>query len=215
MLMILVAIALPVMSPAGELPKGILLNLDFEHIENGVIPNKTLYPLHVPIGELETKIQQDRSVLLFREGQGLVIPHSSLLDPDGSEWIAIIRTYAITDGIVMSQGDDESGYIIFIDHGALRAAIRINGSLHILQESAASGITDCRNKWITTELRIKPDAAFLSLNRKRAASIKLPAPLIGTNQRITIGEHQPSDPKAPASPNGFTGAISSFKILRQ
>ena len=68
----------------NPLPRGLMLNLDFQKIENGLIPNKTLYPLYVPICDLDTAPNNSGRVLLMIEaGQGFDIPHSSLLDPDG------------------------------------------------------------------------------------------------------------------------------------
>jgi len=153
---------------AGDtLPKGPMINLDFERIENGLIPSKTLFPLYVPIGELGTKTSNDRTLLFLDKGQGLDIPHSSMLDPDGSAWVAIIRVFAVTDGMVMSQGNDEKGYAIYIKDGAVQAAIPLKGK-------------DCR---------------------------------------IRIGEHKtlpaPLSRSKTATLAGFTGAISSLKILRQ
>jgi hypothetical protein len=211
--------ALAVAERACPLPKGLMLNLDFQQIKDGLIPNKTLYPLYVPLAGLDTLLEQNRSVLAIMNGQHLDIPHSSLLDPDGSEWIATVRVFALSDGIVMAQGNDENGFVIYIKDGAAHAAIRTLHSTATLTESKAKGITDCLNKWITIELSIKPETATLLLNRARVAGVLLQAPLSGDNHRIRIGEHStlpaPLQFNATATPAGFTGAISSIKLLRQ
>ena len=190
-----------------------------QDIQEGLIPNKTLYPLYVPLGELGTENVNNRTILTLQEGQSLDIPHSSLLDPDGSEWITSIRIFALTDGLVLSQGTGEKGYAIYIKDGEVHVAIRTNHSTVILKESSENGITDGLNKWITIEVRIKPETAILSLNRARVAIRLLPTPLRGENFRIRIGEHKelpaPLRRKQGASPSGFTGAIRSLKIIRQ
>ncbi len=201
------------------LPKGLMLNLDFNQVEEGLIRNKTLYPLDVPLGDLGIIPIHNRKVLGILQGQHLDIPHSSLLDPDGSEWITTIRIYAQTNGIVLSQGNDESGYTIYLKEGAVHAAIRTGHSAVILKESRRNGITHCLNTWVTIELRMKPDSAILSLNRHRVALIPLPSPLIGENHRIRMGEHKKPpialQHNTTLSTSGFSGAVSSLKILRQ
>lgn len=207
-------------TPAGDPPpKGLMLNLDFQRIESGLIPSKTLFPLHVPMGELSTGTFDDRTMLMFEEGQGLDIPHSSLLDPDGSAWVAIIRVFALTDGMVMSQGDDKKGYAIYIKDGAVQAAIHTGHSTIFLKERPENGITPCLNKWVTIELKLNSDSAILILNRAHVALVPLQAPLNGKDYRIRIGEHEalpaPLSRSKTATPTGFTGAISSLKLVRQ
>jgi hypothetical protein len=192
----------------SDLPQGIILNLDLQHIHNGLIPNKTLYPLYVPLGELRTRTFHNRTVLEVKKGQGLEIPHSSLLDPDGRGWVATIRIFAKEDGNLLSQSNGEQGYVIQINDGAVQATIQTGEATVVLQESAENGITDCRNKWITIDLQILPEMAILSLNRARVAVIPLTTPLSGKELRIHLGE----PPNQPGS--GFFGAISSLKILR-
>jgi hypothetical protein len=204
---------------SAPLPKGLMLNLDLQHIEGGLIPNKTLYPLYVPMGELGTETFYQRKLLTFRQGQGLDIPHSALLDPDGSEWIITVRVFALTDGIILSQGDEEKGYAIYMKDGVIHAAIRTNHASITLSELPENGITDYLKEWVTIELKIKPDMAVLSLNRNRAALVPLDLPLSGKNHKIRLGAH-PDLPAAlnhntTATPTGFTGAVSSLKLLRQ
>ena len=212
--------AIAIGTQAGDPPpKGLMLNLDFERIEDGLIPSKTLFPLYVPTGEIDTEIFDNRTALIFNEGQGLDIPHSSLLDPDGSEWIAIIRVFALADGMVMSQGDDEKGYAIYIKDGAIQVALHTGHSTIILKERPENGITHCLDKWVTIELKINSDTALLVLNRAHAALIPLQAPLNGKDYRIRLGAHKTLP--APLRRNkttvltGFTGAIGSLKFVRQ
>jgi hypothetical protein len=206
-------------SAGAALPKGIMLNLDFQQIKDGVIPNKSLYPLHVPIGNLGTNLSNNRTVLILEEGQGLDIPHSTLLDPDGSGWIASIRVFALTDGLVMSQSDDERGYAIYIKDGRIEVAVQTGHSTVYLTEMEESGLTPCINTWVSIELIIKQDHALLILNRAHVALIPLDGPLTGSDARIRIGQHDklpaPLSRNQSFSPEGFTGAISSVKILRQ
>ncbi|MEN7972621.1 MAG: LamG domain-containing protein [Verrucomicrobiota bacterium] len=204
----------------APLPKGLMLNLDFRKAENGVIPSKALYPLHVPMEDLYIMTNHEHRVFLMLESeQGLDIPHSSLLDPDGSGWVATIRIFALSEGIVMSQGDDSEGYAIYIKDGVVHATINTGTSTITLRENPRNGITKCLNKWVTVELKIKPDMATLILNRAHAAAVPLQMPLTGKNHRIRIGEHKtlpaPLRYNKAATTTGFTGAISSFKLLRQ
>ncbi len=212
------AMAIGAQATASQ-PKGLMLNLDFQRIENGLIPSKTLYPLYVPMGDLSTATVDTRTLLVFDEGQGLDIPHSSLLDPDGGGWVATIRVFALTDGMVMSQGDDEKGYAVYIKDGAVHVAIRTGFSMVILKERPENGITHCLNRWVAIEVKIKPDMAILVLNRARVALAPLQTPLGGKDYYIRIGEHKTLPAllrrDATATTIGFTGAISSLKLLRQ
>lgn len=200
-------------------PKGLMLNLDFQQTREGLIPSKTLYPLHVPQGELGLELFNSRKMLAFQYGQGLSIPHSTLLDPDGSEWIVTIRVFPLTNGLILSQGNDEHGLAIYLSDGAVQAAVRTKNSALTLKESASRGISNYIKRWVTIELRIKDNVAYLSLNRRRVAMVPLDAPLDGENMRIRMGSHNklPSvlKNKPGAQPDGFTGAISSLKVLRQ
>lgn len=219
LLFILSTITWVCIARAQPVPKGLILNLDFQNIQEGLIPNKTLYPLYVPLGELGVETLQNRTILTLQNGQGLDIPHSSLLDPDGGEWITSIRIFALTDGLVMSQGNDEKGYAIYIKDGVVHVAIRTNHSTVTLTERPENGITHCLKKWITIEVRIKPETAILILNRSRVAITLLPEPFRGENYQIRIGEHkelpEPLLHSKTATPTGFTGAIGSLKITRQ
>ncbi len=210
---------MPTYSTEQPLPKGLMLNLDFQNIQSGIIPSKTLYPLYVPLGDLSLISIHNRNVLGMSDGQFLDIPHCSLLNPDGNEWIITIRIYAQTNGIVISQGNTEKGYTIYLKDGAVQVAVRTGHSTVILQESPSRGITHCLKTWVTIELKIRPESATLSLNRSRVALINLQEPLSGKNYRIRIGEQQelPSSlgHHATVSSSGFTGAISSLKIMRQ
>jgi hypothetical protein len=203
----------------GPQPKGIMLNLDFQQIKDGLIPSKTLYPLVVPQGELTTELASGRTVLMMQPGQHLDIPHSLLLDPDGSEWIASIRVFVLSDGIVLSQGDNKTGYAIYIKDGAVHAAVRTGQSAVLLEEPMENGITDYTNKWVTIELRISAEMASLKLNRARVSIVPLQAPLKGSDQWIRIGTHD-TLPLAlrynpDATTDGFSGAIASVKLIRQ
>jgi hypothetical protein len=203
----------------ASLPKGLMLNLDFNGIENGLIPSRALYPLHVPLGDLGTSTFNGRTVLVVEEGQGLGFPHSTLLDPDGSEWVAMMRVFATTDGIVMSQSNDEHGYVIFIKNGAVHASVQTGHSALLLSERPENGITECLNKWVSIEVKINSDTAMLIINRAYVGLIPLQEPLIAENCRIRIGQHDtlpaPMIRNDSVTAKGFIGAISSFKILRQ
>lgn len=212
------AAALALAGQTSPRPKGIMLNLDFQSIVDGLITSKTLYPLHVPLNGLETEPFGNRAALTLQAGRHLDIPHSSLLDPDGSEWIAIVRIFARTDGIVMSQAGDEKGYAIYVQDGRIRAAVRTGHSAIVLAGDNAAG-SSCLNKWTTIELRIKPDMATLNLNRALVAAAPLQEALQGSDLFIRIGTHDPLpaplEHNPTATPDGFSGAIGSLKILRQ
>ncbi|MEA2067813.1 MAG: hypothetical protein U9P12_01315 [Verrucomicrobiota bacterium] len=202
-----------------DLPVGLMLNLDFEEAKEGLIPSKALYPLYVPQGDLGIEWFNNRNLLAFQQGQGLDIPHSSLLNPDGREWIVTVRAFVLTDGLILSQGNDTHGYAIYLVDNTVRATLRSGNTALTLKERKDRGISKYRKKWVSIELRIKQDKAYLSLNRKRIAVIPLDTPLQGENMHIRLGNHQTLPPvlagKPGMEPTGFTGAISSLKIIRQ
>lgn len=202
-----------------SLPKGLMLNLDFQNIQNGLIPSKTLYPLYVPQGKLETETVNARNMLVFKKGQGLDIPHCSLLDPDGTSWVASLRVYALTDGIIMAQYNEESGYVIYLKDGVVHVTILSGHSAITLTERPNRGIGRVFKKQVTIELKISPDSALLVLNRNQVAYAPLQKPLAGENHQIRLGAHAavplPLKRNPAATTTGFTGGINSFKILRQ
>ena len=206
--------------PAGEpLPSGILLNLDFQNVKDGLIPNKALYPLYVPLQKLQIGEVNYRKTLIIDKGQGLDIPHSSLLDPDGTAWVASVQVLAITDGIILSQCNADSGYVIYIKDGIVHATVLSGQTAVTLREQAVGGIGSILNKKVTIDLKIRRDSALLVLNRNRVALASLQQPLAGSNLWIRIGE--PSTLPTPLKHNpaaaisGFTGHVTSLKILRQ
>ena len=160
--------------------------------------------------------EEDKRLLrLIPNGAGL-----TLLDPDGSGWIASIRVFALTDGMVMSQSDDERGYAIYIKDGKIEVAVQTGHSTVILKENPKNGLTiPCLNTWVSIELIIKQDNALLILNRAHVAMIPLDKPLTGTDARIRIGQHDKLPAPLSRNPSfsleGFSGAISSVKVLRQ
>lgn len=196
-----------------------MLNLDLAQTQNGLIPNKTLYPLHVPLGGLKTKTIGKRRVLDFQPGQGLDIPHSSLLDPNEKGWVMLTRIRALTDGIVLSQHNSKVGYTIYIKDGSIHAAVKTADSSFVLKESADYGITHCHGKWVSIELRIQPDRIWLGIDRRRVAEAPLENPLKGNDLRIRLGQqrHLPTSLQLlpDASPDGFAGAMASLKMVRQ
>ncbi len=198
-------------------PTGMMLNLDLQNIEAGLIPSKTLYPLHVPLGGLETKTVNGREILILRKGQGFDIPHSSLLDPDGSEWVATIRVFLKSDGIILSQSNGQTGYVIYSKDGEIHVAIQTGGSTVLLKEDPKKSTTQYLGKWVTIDLRIQPEQAILNLNRARVATVPLPSPLSGKECKIRIGEHPtlPAPLQGDTTTAGATGAIGSLKIVRQ
>lgn len=205
----------------SPLPQGLMLNLDFEGAKDGLIPNKTLFPLHIPQGDLGIETVQGRNMLAFQAGQGLEIPHSSLLDPDGREWIVTVRVFALSDGLILSQDDGDQGYAIYLKNGAAEAVIRSGPVAMVLKEPESRGTTKCLKAWVTIELQIRPESAVLNINRTSfpQARVPLQEPLRGDDMRIRLGEHRELPAvlknKPGMEPTGFTGAIGSLKILRQ
>jgi hypothetical protein len=204
---------------ASSLPKGVMLNLDFQNIENGLIPNKTLYPLFVPLDNLGTESINNRKILAFQEGQSLEIPHSSLLDPAEDIWVISLRFFALSNGIIMSQGNTEKGYVIYLKDNDLYAAVRTGHTTVIMEGSAETDTTGCLNRWITTELKIKRNSAMFSINRKKVDLVPLHYSFTGQGYKIRFGQQTeipaPFKQTKPVPANGFTGGISSVKILRQ
>jgi hypothetical protein len=202
-----------------SLPKGLMLNLDFQQIKDGLIPSKTLYPLYVPLGDLGTDTFNNRTMLTFQEGQGLDIPHSSLLDPDGDAWVVIVRFFASSNGIILSQGNDDKGYVLYLKDGNLHAAIRSGHTTVTMKGTAESGTDDCLDDFVTAELRIKDGFARLSINHDWIDLVQLDGAFTGSNYKIRMGQHAeiptPFKQIKPVPPTGFTGAISSLKMLRQ
>jgi hypothetical protein len=123
--------------------------------------------------------------------------------------VASIRVFSREDGVVLSQGNGQEGYVIRIKDGAAQATIRTGRTTVVLRESEKNGITHCLDKWITIDLQILPETATLSLNRIRVATVPLETPLFGKDLRIHLGE----PPGHPAT--GFAGAVSSLKLLRR
>lgn len=203
----------------GDLPSGLMLNLDFEEAADGLIPSKSLFPLFVPRNDLAISRINHRNLLEFQLGQGLDIPHSSLLDPNGNEWIVSVRVFALTDGLILSQGNEKHGFAIYMKDGQIFARVRTGHSAFMLQQNARQGISKLKKRWVTIELSIRDDRALLSLNRKRVALVMSEPALSGENLRIRLGNHT----RLPTilenfqtmEPTGFTGAISSLKIHRQ
>lgn len=202
-----------------SIPKGLMLNLDIQREHAGLIPSKTLYPLYVPTGTLGIETYNYRNILAFQRGQGMSIPHSSLLDPDGGDWIVSVRAFILTDGLILSQGNGSNGFAIYVKDGAVQTALRTTHSTLTLKERKDRGITKQIKQWVTIELRIKNNIAIMSLNRQRVSMIPLQSPLKGKNMHIRLGQHReiPSilKNKLDIKPTGFTGAISSLKIFRQ
>lgn len=203
----------------GILPQGLMLNLDFERAQEGLIPSKSLFPLFVPQNGLTVSRINHRNLLEFQLGQGIDIPHCSLLDPAGDEWIISTRVFALTDGLILSQGNESHGYAIYMEDGQIIARVRTGHSTFTLEESARRGISKLKKRWVTIELSIREGRALLSLNRKRVAMILDEPALSGDDLRIRLGNHTqlPAVLKNSQSmtPTGFTGAISSLKIHRQ
>jgi len=217
--MFVISSTIPICKAEQSMPKGLMLNLDFQEAKEGLIPSKTLYPLFVPQENLGIENHNHRKILTLQYGQGLDIPHSSLLDPDGSEWIVSVRAFILTDGLILSQDNGLLGFAFYVKDGAIQIALRTTHSTLTLKERADRGITKQIKRWVTIELRIKDDMAIMSLNRQRVSMVPLQAPLQGKNMRIRIGNHHELPAilkfKPNMEPTGFTGAISSFKIFRQ
>ena len=203
---------------ANDLPKGLMLNLNFQQVSEGLIPSKTLYPLFVPQGDLGLEKFDRRNMLAFQFGQGLDIPHSSLLDPNGDEWIVSVRVFPLTDGVIISQSNEQFGYIIYMKDGHVEVLVHTGHSTFKLREHDDRGRTKYKERWVTIELRIKKDMARLNLNQRRVDLVQFEPALTGENLRIQLGNHKalPAPFKTSKLPAiGFTGAINSFKILRQ
>jgi hypothetical protein len=173
----------------------------------------------VPLDGLLIERFNHRNMLAFQYGQGLDIPHSSLLDPNGREWIVSVRAFVLEDGLVMSQGNDTHGYAIYIKDHSVQAVLRTGRVAMTLKERADRGISKYRKKWVTIELHVKKDRAYLLLNRKRVCLVRHNTPLCGKDMRIRLGTHKTLpimlENKPYATTNGFQGAISSLKIIRQ
>ena len=202
-----------------RMPKGLMLNLDFEGAKDGLIPNKALYPLYVPEGSLFVDRIKHRNLLVVDPERGLDVPHSSLLDPAGDEWIVSLRAYLLSDGLIMSQGNDKHGFAIYVKDFQIFARVRTGNVAYTLQENPRSGVSKLRKKWVTVELRIGEGHAFLSLNRKYAAKVMGQPALDGEDMRIRIGTHRETPgvfQEFHGMPTtGFSGAINSFKIHRK
>ena len=200
------------------MPLGLMLALDFESVENGLIPTKTLYPLDVPVGELNIEWHNGRNVLVFPENSQLDIPHSALLDPRGEEWIVSTRAFCLTDGVVVSQFNDSHGFAICFQDEQFIAWVKTGDTVFKLEENPhrGRGVSKFRKKWVTVEIKIRDGAALLYLNRTLVAMAKGQPALSGSNMRIRVGT--PSTAPSPFDDlpqTGFTGAINSFKITRQ
>lgn len=195
-----------------------MYNMDLSQTHNGLIPSKTLYPLFVPQGDLTVNRVNNRSLLAFLDGQGLNIPNSSLLTPDGNEWVVILRAYIQSNGLILSQENDTHGFCIYVKDFSVQAVLRSSHTAITLKEDSTTGITNVRKRWVTIELHMKRDRTYLILNRKRVCMIDPCKPLDGDNMNIRLGTHNrlPNvmKNKRDMSAMGFTGAISSLKFFR-
>ncbi len=200
------------------LANGLVLNLDCRRVEDGMVKSTSLFPLHVPQGELQFGQVEGLSGLLFTPGKGLDIPHSSLLDPHGGEWVVSMRIHAEADGLIMSQADGDLGYAIYLKDGLVHATVRTEHTAVTLAPRNRVKSHDLKKR-IVVELRIKERRAILSLNRHHVAMVDLTAPLWGDNAFIRLGRHHalPSVLRniPGSSPVGFQGVIGSLKIYRQ
>ncbi len=209
-------------TPAAIYPKGVMLNLDFQDAQEGLIPNKGFYPLYVPQGTLAIEPLLNEPMLVFTPDTGLDIPHSSLIQPDGNEWVVSVQLGAHIDGgdgLVVTQGDAEHGYAIYLKDGVPHAVVRTGNCAMMLREDPEMLQTDCRKQMTSIELRIKSDSAQLIINRNRVSTVALDAPLNGDYMPIRIGAQPTLPPILKNFPgiesHGFSGAISSFAIWRQ
>ena len=203
----------------NKLPKGLMLNLDFEAAQNGLIPSKTLYPLYVPQGDLFIERIKHRNLLIVDPERGIDIPHSSLLDPAGDEWVVSIRIFLVTDGLILSQGNEKNGFAIYSKDHQIFVRIRSGRVAYTLEEDPMFGISKYRKKWVSIELRIEKDRALMLLNRKRAAMVQGQPVLSGEGMRIRMATHREVPGVFSEFNNlgtaGFSGAVSSLKIHRQ
>jgi len=205
--------------PLPVFPKGFAISLDFEHIHDGLIPSKSIFPLYVPLGDLELRMARLRRVVMIQHGESLFIPHSSVLDPNGKKWACSVQFYAGSDGLIVSQCNQTDGYAIYIVDGIIHAAIHNRGQTVVLCEKMGGGIGKAFRKRITVVLEIDKDKTFLLVNRTLVAHADLKKAFSGKNFFIQIGENKnilPALKQIPKFPkNGFSGAISAFKIIRQ
>ena len=203
-------------------PAGLMLNLDFAHAENGLIPNQGLYPLYVPLGTLEVKTLLSEPMLNLLPPKGLSVPHSSLLQPDGNTWQATVRVGCRSiegNGLIMSQANQEHGYALFLHEGSVYAAVRTAESTVILHQTPTAIVIDPRKKMVIIDLRIEADKAILLLDRAPVATLPLTAPLRGEYMPIRIGNNAelPDFLKTVEGidATGIDGAISALRIWRQ
>ena len=168
----------------ASLPHGLMLNLDFSQTTEGLIPSKTLYPLHVPTGKLQIEEIHGKHILGIQAKQGLSIPHSSLLDPDGRDWVVSVRAFMLEDGLILSQCNEKHGLAIYLTEHTVQAVIRSGSMAMTLKEDEFKGVSKFRKRWVTIEIRVKRDRAFLLLNRKIAAMVLLDAPFAGKDMRF-------------------------------
>jgi len=198
--------------------KGVMLNLDLEHVRDGLIPSKSFYPLSVPLDTLKIQPVDGRPVLVFKEHQGLDVPPSSLLDPGGKEWVVTVRFFAQTDGVILQHANEHVGYTLRIEDGAVEVILHSDGEDVFLRESADRGITSCLKKWMILEIHIQPDQAMLVLNRAHVARVPLKRSLFGTDFHLRLGQPKifaPLREDQPEYPRGFSGGLSTLKFLRQ
>ncbi|MBN2683671.1 MAG: hypothetical protein JXR40_00195 [Pontiellaceae bacterium] len=202
-------------------PKGLMLNMNFDAVTNGLVPNKGGYPLYVPLNGLEVNTLINEQMLDLPADQGLTVPHSSILQPDGSMWVTSVRVGVRPsgkNGMVMSQTNDRHGYAIYLLDGAVYAAVCTADSVVILQQDSSSVIRDCSKGMVRIDLEIKANEAVLLLDRAKVASAPLTAPLDGADMPLRIGNHNSlpdflTEQEIPA--NGIFGAISILQLWRQ
>jgi len=209
----------PRTSPVTQnLPRGLLINYTFEKVRQGIIPNRSLFPLNAPLAPFHP-VGNGKGGLALRieKNQTFEIPRSSLLDLAVGPWAVIIRFRADSDGVILSHGGPTNHYAVFVENGIPSVSLRKGRATVVL-----SARENCIGKWIDLRLNINSESAVLTVNHQREDQCDIPDLMYEHHYTIRMGANpalygDPSIMKGglPVLATGFSGAVDSLKIIRQ
>jgi arylsulfatase A-like enzyme len=141
----------------------------------------------------------------------ITVPRSASLDPSQCPWAVEATFQASADGVVLAQGGDGLGYILFVQRGKPCFAVRHSGSLAI-----AEATKSCLGRWTHALGTIEGQRATLYVDGERVASISLMSAIPkNPNDSFQVGLDTSPLVYAAISSTGFQGTIRSVRAHRK